>query len=596
MAWWNRGPLRRAAEVISPKPPPPTLVTDTLTAAAVAVKASRSALVSSSTKWQDDAWEFYDTLGEFRFAVDWKAEMISRVRLRAGRTRLGQDEPELLDSGVAADLIAELGNGIGGQAELMGTIGAQLNIVGESYLVGVSTPNDNLWSVRSRDEIRVKSVNGRDAFEVLSDDPGRETWDLLPTNSLVTRVWRPHRRYHRLADSPTRTMRGTMRELELINRKISAQYMSRLASAGVLLIPDEVTFPVREEFQDAEDPFVLEWIETAREAIATPGTASATVPIPMRVPSDFIDKFKFIDFTISGTGDDIAKRESAIRRLATQIDIPAEILLGMGDVNHWGAWQLEESAIKTHISSDVETIVHALTIGYLWPRLKALGEDTTDLIVWYDTSELSLRPDRSEDAVKLYDRLEINGAALRRETGFSETDAPSDDEVRDMALRKLATDSQVGFTAIAELSNTPEIESQAADQVTPGSGTDVETDDDTGDRELPDTRNTPPPTPGVDAVIQASARHRLIVDLETWTLGHPECCREATFTCPVTQASRYLSYHPGTPGSYECWLSPLGELIVGGRVFDGNTGFIPGHTRQHTRKAFTNGHRTRTGT
>jgi hypothetical protein len=593
MPWWN--PFQRRVTTHT-QPEQNSVVTNALTAAAAAVKASRSALVTSNARWQTEAWEFYDTLGEFRFAVEWKSEMISRVRLRAGRLVRGQDEPELLDSGPAVALVSELGGGIGGQSEMMATFSTQLSVVGESFLVGVQRgPDDNDWMVRSSDEIRVTNVNGRDAFEVLTDELGREVWEVLPANSLVTRVWRPHRRYHRLADAPTRSMRATMRELELANRKITAQYISRLASAGVFIIPDEVAFPVREEFQDAEDPFVLEWIETAREAIAQPGTASAAIPIPMRVPAEYADKFNFIDFTIKDDDKIIEKRESAIRRLATQVDVPAEILLGMGDVNHWSAWQLEESAIKTHISSDVETIAQSLTVGYLWPRLRAMGEDPTNLVVWYDTSELSLRPDRSQSAVELYDRMEINGAALRRESGFNESDEPDDEELRDMALRKLVSNPQIGFAAIAELTETEEITSvtQQPGEIEPTAPVaEPDDSDDVGARDIPDTRDAPPPTPGVDAVIQASARHRLVVDLETWTLHHPACCRDATFTCPVTQASRFLMYHPGTMGSYECWLSPQGELIVGGRVFDGNTGFIPGHTRQHTRKALSNGHHT----
>ena len=51
-----------------------------------------------------------------------------------------------------------------------------------------------------------------------------------------------------------------MRELELVNRHITAQYLSRLASAGVIIFPDEIVFPVRPEFQDEPDPFLREWI------------------------------------------------------------------------------------------------------------------------------------------------------------------------------------------------------------------------------------------------------------------------------------------------------------------------------------------------
>ena len=51
-------------------------------------------------------------------------------------------------------------------------------------------------------------------------------------------------------------------------------------------------------------------------------------------------------------------------------------------------------------------------------------------MVWYDDSELSVRPDKSQSAIRLYELNELSGEALRRETGFSEEDQPSEDEWR----------------------------------------------------------------------------------------------------------------------------------------------------------------------
>lgn len=568
---------------------------NSLTAAAVPMRAVRKSVgVTSTSSWQDVNWGFYGSLGEVRFAIDWKAEMVSRVRLRAGRIVSGEDEPQILDEGEAADLVNELGGGIGGQSELLRTIEVHLSMVGESYLVGEVKDGKQNWSIRSNDEIRRK--NSR--WEVISEESAieeREIWRPLAQNSLVTRVWMPNKRYHYKADSPMRSIQETMTELELANRRILAQYRSRLTSAGVFLIPDEVSFPVQEKYQDAEDPFVEEWIDTAREAIENPGSASAAIPLPMRVPSEYIEDFRFVDFSLEDDDKIIEKRESAIRRLATQVDVPAEILLGMGDVNHWSAWQLEESAIKAHISSDVETIVHSLTIGYLHPRLRAAGIDPDEFVVWYDTSELTLRPDRSDNAFKLYDRKEINGAALRRENGFNEADRPNDAELEEMVLKDLTKNPQVGFFALDEL--TDGNASDALPEVTDGSEDspdDLDSGDDSrtpGERSEPDTRRDPPPTPGADMVIQATSVHRIEVDMDVWQLHHPECCRESTFTCPVAEASRYLAYTPGTSGNYECWLSTSGELVIGKRVHDGNAGYLPGHVRQMTRKALSNGYR-----
>lgn len=597
MAWWNRRKKNIATSNVD----------NALTAAAMAVKSGRDSIAPKYDSWQRETWDYYDALGEFRYAIDWKAEMASRVRLRAGRLIPGQDEPAFEDVGPAAELISELGGGIGKQSEIMESLVTQINVPGEGYLVGETVDGIDRWTVRSNDEIRLN--RGTQRYEVIDEvrsmaSAGGIKWRELGSESLVARVWRPHKRYRYLADSPARAMRPTMRELELVNRKIQAQYMSRLASAGVLLMPNEVSFPVRQEFQEDEDPFVREWIETAREAIQNPGTASAVVPIPMRVPAEYIDKFEFIDFSIKDDSDLIARRESAIRRLATQVDVPAEILLGMGDVNHWSAWQLEEQAIKTHISSDVEIIVNALTLGYLHPMLKARGEDPSDLVVWYDMSELVARPDKSDKAVQAYDRFELSGKAFRRELGFDEDDAPSADEVRSMALRKLAGFVTTGFAALAELMDDPELLRLSPEYMRmlretgedePQLGDDNSDDDAGGERSLPDTRDVPPPTPGADAATQARAFHRVEFTLDGWQLHHPTCCRHSTLSCPVAQASRSLGFHPGTPGSYETWLSPTGEMIIGRRTYEFGDTPVPGHKRVSDvatslkSKAFANG-------
>src|SRR5690606_7431621 len=156
----------------------------------------------------------------------------------------------------------------------------------------------------------------------------------------------------------------------------------------------------------------------------------------IKVPAEYVDKIKHLDFTLKIDEKIIDKRESAIKRLASQLNVPPEVLLGMGDLNHWNAWISDETSLKVDVAPDAELICQAITTGYLQPRLKASGvEDWASWVVWYDMSELTLRPDRSDDAIQLYDRLEINGAALRRETGFDESDKPGDDELKEQALK-----------------------------------------------------------------------------------------------------------------------------------------------------------------
>lgn len=573
MAWYDVF-SRRGTPTPKPLPTPAEQQPNALTAAAAPVTSPRTDLIRNTDAWQEEAWGYYDDLGEFRYGVEWVSAMLSRVRLYAAKLEPGQDEPTRAEAGTAVDLMTTLGGGVGAQAELMSGFGTQLAVPGEGYLVGETVNGIEKWSVRSTDEVR--AARGRGHFEVIDENASGNgiTWRPLSADSLVTRVWRAHKRYHYLADSPARAARKKMRELELINRYIISQFLSRLASAGVIMFPEEITFPVREEFADAPDPFMAEWIEIAAEAIRTPGTAAAIVPIPIKVPAEHVDKIKHLDFTLQLDEKILDKRESAIKGLATMLNMPAEILLGMGDVNHWGAWQLEEGALKTHIAPEAELICQAMTTGYLQPRLKASGvEDWARWVVWYDMSELTLRPDHSDDAVLLYDRLEINGAALRRETGFNEADKPTHEELKEQALKIIIKTLPSGAgsalsTLIGEQVSITPVAAQAPGDVPPA---------DTAPEPPPEDRSPPDETAAREAAAvarsermrqQAQALHAVrFATGRPPDLLHPALCAQHAYSCPFTHAAVKLDGlpRPGTSGTYEVRLSAFGQLVIGQR-------------------------------
>ena len=544
------------------------------------VTASRNSVVKTYESWQHELWDYYDDVGEFTIAVMWRASMLSRVRLRAARKQPGTDEPKILDSGPAADLVAELCNDSAGRAEMMSSISALIDIPGECYLVGETRRGEKNWMILSADEIRISRRN--EGYEVLEEINGSEEWRPLGTDSLITRIWRPHRRYRYRATSPAKAARTAMRELELVNRHIQAQYLSRLASAGVIIFPDELSFPVRPEYADAADPFTREWIETAAQAIKNPGTAASIVPIPMRVPGEYVDKVQHVDFTLKNDDKIIEKRESARRRLASMINVPAELLFDAADVNHWGLWQIEEGALKVYITPDVEVITNALTKGYLHPRLRAMGESTEDIIMWYDASELLVRPDRSRNVTEAYDRHEVSGKTYRRELGLDEDDKPTPTELQDQLLRALVKMPNHAVAALEALTGLKIADSQVQSEEDP---TDPdEPDDDTNDPNTPATEKTPPPAPGKDIGVDAAVKRRAEWDAQTllqarsqhiiefnmagWKLKHPLLCQTKLFSCPFTYETRKgIPIHPGTSGDYSCTLSARGNLTIGERVF-----------------------------
>lgn len=581
MPWYD---AFRRRSVVGPLP---AAEPSALTAAAAPPRGPEAQFLKKTERWQNEVWRYHENLGEFNFGVDWLGNMVSRVRLRAARLQPDTDEPEIVTAGPAADLMMLLGGGVSGQAQLMKRLAVQLSLPGEGYLVGETVGKVEQWQVRSADEIRSQ---GR-KYQVMDENvvtTGQE-WRDLAEDHHVIRVWRPHNRYYHLADSPARSAREVMRELELINRKIAAEYLSRLASAGVVVFPDELNFPVREEFADAPNPLMAEWIEIAATAIQNPGAASAVIPIPLTGPADVIDKIKHIDFTLKTDEKTIDRRDSAIRRLAMKLDIPSEILLGMGKSNHWSAWQIDEGALKAHIAPLAELVCDSLTRGYLQPRLEASGEDPAAWVVWYDMSELALRPDRSANAVLAYDRLELSGASLRREMGFDEDDAPEPTDLEEIGLKLLlrtvpnaapsALDKLAGHKVLDLTADSPAATGGENGQAPAQGGEPPATGKQTGPpaarngQAPPSTEKPPPGRAAAEAraqrlMQQARTQHMLRVGAAgRWDLMHPQLCGDHEYSCPFTHAvaTAAPSARPESSGTYLCHLDAFGRLVIDGR-------------------------------
>lgn len=421
-----------------------------------------------AAKWQEDSWGYYDTVGEFRFGVNWLANAMSRINLVAARpptqvgdepTPLSRDDDELTsDEARAIELVELIAGGASGQGQLLHAFGQHLSIAGFGWLVAEPDPNDpnadeyETWNVYSHDGLKVEGA-GTEAdphhYKVRTG-AGSDNFRRLHPNALVVKCWRSHPRRPWEADAPVRGVLGVLQQMDLLSAHITATGESRLAGAGILAIPSEAVFPpsmttttttikdedgndvVVEVQQDPLDGFLEQLVEAASVARKDRGSAASVIPLTIQIPGAFLDKMQHIRFSTPFDDKVLALLEAAIKRLALGMDMPPEILTGMSGVNHWTAWQVEETAITLHIEPPSEIIAHALSKGYLRLAMEAEGRDPDAAMVWYDASDLATPPDRSGNVVEAYDRNQASGDALRRELGLSDEDAP--DEVE--ALRR----------------------------------------------------------------------------------------------------------------------------------------------------------------
>lgn len=422
--------------------------------------------------WQLNAWAYRDSIGELRYALNFLANCAARMRVFPAAYPLGgeSDNPVALgelDEQVPAEVITAcaqamtaLGNGKLAISHVMHSLSTNMNVAGECFLIGETDPQtgEDDWSIRSISEIQIKDERYY-LRELPSDNQGIfGARELDPELTVISRIWRPHPQWKLWADSPLRAIQDDLETLLIIRRGWRADGRSRLAGAGILAIPEELE--LKAPSGDNEDPEADDFIGQLAEAMMMPldneGAASAVVPIVVRGPGEHLKNMTHL--TLGQQFDPLAVElaEKLTGIIATGLDIPKEVVTGTADLNHWSAWQVDDNTFRHHVEPDVIHDCDCLTGAFLRPYLEAEGIDPAwvdRLLFWYDPTELVTHPDRTKDAEAAYSDMVISAEARRRESGFSEQDAPSIEELemrRVMDIRALPLNLLMEYASRAD--------------------------------------------------------------------------------------------------------------------------------------------------
>ena len=437
-----------------------------LVAAAAQVQLDEGSVIRrriSDEEWQREAWRHYDICGELRFAANRHAGALSQCRLYVAELdESGQPGKEATDQKVAR-LIDGIFGGPAQKAEYLRALDVQLYVGGESWIIGESAAKRkaDIWYCVPSGEVKTEGVGKYKVKRPMEYGGG---WHVIdPKVDLMMRVWTPHPRKYDLADSSVRSTLPVLREIERLSMLTFSQIDSRLISAGLLLLPQNVSFP-KKDGTPGDISTLLDMILTVAQAqLNGAGTAAGLVPILAEIPEGTGKDIQHVKFETALTNELKDKLDHAIRRLATGLDIDPQELLGMGDSNHWSAWQIDENGIKLFIQPVMTRICDALTRGYLERALKVIGADPEKYTIWFDPSPLTVRPNRFEDAFQLYQEGELSGEELRNAGNFTEDDAMSKDELaswRAWQLLKLKPDL-LANDEIAKLVGLPKVEPPA---------------------------------------------------------------------------------------------------------------------------------------
>jgi hypothetical protein len=375
--------------------------------------------------WQTDAWRLYDITGQLRFIANWVGNSIGRCDLYVADALANGVAGEPVEDPEIADLAnVPLGTG-DTRAENLRLAGIDMFVCGEAYIVAETGTNNDTWWVVTNSQIN------KQGKKILISRPSTQggTLEYKDGQDLILRIWTQHPKDTNQPDSSVRAAIPDLRELEALRKRVFAELDSRLAGAGLLALPDTMDLPHGDDEPAGAEGFSALLGRIMSQSLQDRSSAASMVPIITTGAAEDIEKIRHITFWSELSTQIPELRQSALASLAQSLDVPPEVMMGIGSsTNHWNAWAISREAVQVHIKPILTRIAAALTEGYLKPALETMGLDPTKYCFAFNTSPLTINPDRSQDALGMHDRMLISDQVARESSSWEETTQPTQDE------------------------------------------------------------------------------------------------------------------------------------------------------------------------
>lgn len=420
--------------------------------------------------WQSLAWRYRDMIGELRFGLQFRARAISRVRFYAAEIITDDDEPIPVDMRndddaekrkritLPEDLCAaaeeELNRlPLGAGYEFLGVWSENFDVAGDCWLHGYTDKltGEETWKIRSVEAIDVQGSNLTVKNEL--GQPRKVNVD----QEELHRLWVPHPAHPHLGDSALNALQDVLEDICLVGREMRAVSRSRIMSNGILFVTDSMA-EQRNTREDAETPLERRraWMADLEAAMLAPianeGDAGGVVPIVLTGTEAEIKAVRYERLAREESPILLEKLAKSLGRMGNSLDIPPEILTGMADVNHWSAWQIDNSTFRHHLEPSIRLMVDSLTGSFLRAALIKRGfapAEVKRIRIWYDAGQITENPNRRQDALDAMDRILIGPAAGREALGFNDGDAPTPEEALQMIAAKNGIDTSTAAAILA---------------------------------------------------------------------------------------------------------------------------------------------------
>lgn len=384
------------------------------------------AIESATAEWQAEAAELFNLVPELRYGISWIASSASRAKLIIAKAPEG-DEHEPSDvprDHPAWEPLLELAPTGPEQAMVIYRMTTLMKLLGRWRFVGFDTEAGRQWVVASEYDYResgngvwVHDANSGVDYEIARD----KVWSIPMLMPHPVRSCEP--------DAPTRALIGTFHELIDLSGHVQTAAKSRLAGAGLLLVPNSLNTvtPGQSTGVNPPDgnPLMHGLMRTSQASFRSPLDVSRHLPVIIEGHQEALNAVRHLNLSTPFDERVDSLRTSAVRRIAIGLDIPPEVLTGMGDLNHWTAWAVESSGQRINVEPTLNFLCREMTVKFLRPALIAMGiPDAEDYMVSFDAAGAQSEANRGDLALAAYELGLLSGDATRAALGYGISDAP----------------------------------------------------------------------------------------------------------------------------------------------------------------------------
>lgn len=309
-------------------------------------------VIQMSKAESQNSWRWYDQLGEIHYGVSRSAKVGGYAEL--GVYELGKNGQlgKQVTTGLPGEIAAMLYSPYGGQRGLIERFLTLMKIPADSYLIQTMNGEEqDGFDFVSASELKVDDpttlfdqTQGTKISRITM--PAKSRWSETEMDERITpaeflgRVWKPSSQFVDMPDSALKALDSTCEMLYLLTVGLRSKLLSRLASNGIMYIPNEVNdvrsaAPSGEPGEFHNNKVLNELLNAGFYSARNPSAPEAAMPVFMTGPGIHGEQFRHIIMDQEVYETDMKLRSELIDRILTGLDVQPSQVKGSQDANHW---------------------------------------------------------------------------------------------------------------------------------------------------------------------------------------------------------------------------------------------------------------------